>query len=319
MAARLHSSGQHGASLVEVTLMGLLLSALLVVITQSISSLSSTRSELRQQAGIGSLAARLCRVIEQEVTCAQRTFTSCADDLAWLQAMAIGGGLLQAGHQLPALTDRGLFERDPPATAETGDLLFLATRADRVSDLVIDAAGQALTPPVQTYRFVLYVPGETAHGTDLLRWVSDPLADYWDVESIADPGLRAEAWAALYQHGLRLAWDPQQPRAHGLFAILQGGGTALLGEGRTVAGAEDAALSRALGPRRMRIAGNHGLHGLAVPEFANARGVFPGGFEVKIDGGAAGKLVLFRLVIESTMPHRRQVCGELRRVVGTRS
>lgn len=311
--------GQHGMTMLEVTIMALMMSLLMIVITQSITSLSATRSELRQQAHIGNITTRLARGIEQEVTYAQRTFTNAAEDLAWLQATAIGRSLLQSGHRLPTLTNRGLFEHDPPATAETGDILFLATRGDRVSDLVLDANGEPLAPPVQTFRFVIYAPGQTSTGTDLVRWISDPLANYWDVESITNPTLRSEVWAALYQSGLRFAWDPQKPRATGLFAILAAGSVVQLSEQKQLTGGEDPTLSRTLGQRHMRIAANGSLHSIAVPEFANISGTFPGGFEVKVDGGSAGKLVLFRLAVESTLKHQRQVCGELRRMISTQS
>ena len=62
---------------------------------------------------------------------------------------------------------------------------------------------------------------------------------------------------------------------------------------------------------------NGSLHGIKVPEFARAVGRFPNGFEVKIDGTGAGKLVLFRYVVESTVQNKRKVFSEVRRMVCT--
>jgi hypothetical protein len=87
--------------------------------------------------------------------------------------------------------------------------------------------------------------------------------------------------------------------------------------GTPVRGDEDQDISRPFARRSMRLAGNHSLHSIKVPEFARAAGHFPDGFEVKIDGTGNGKLVLLRFVVESTVQNKRKVFSEVRRMVST--
>lgn len=307
---------EQGFSMLEVVIMGVLMSVLLVMITQSVASLSSTRAELRQHSNIGNFADRVARSIESDITFASRLFVDTPDDRAYLAGLTIGP-VLGDDVRLPVLMGKGYFEADLAEKRETGNVIAMGLRGQRLSVVVSGSEGDA-TCLIQTLTIVVYAPIDLGQqGSDLVRWVSEPMVAYWDIEHITDQALRRAVLLKLFDRGLRYAWDTGQPRPTGLFQIEGGGTMAPLPLSALVNGSESESISRPFARRLMRLAANGSLHGIKVPEFAKPAGRFPNGFEVKIDGTGTGKLVLFRYVVESTVQNRRKVFSEVRRMVCT--
>ncbi len=306
---------QAGVTLMEVMIMGLITSALMILITQSIASLSSTRGEHRAQANIGRTTDQIARLIEGDITFSSRIFTESAEDRAYLNGLTIGRALAGAGHRLPLLTSRGYFDIDSTSTPETGNVLFLGVRGDR-HRVVLSRTDPNDACLVQSHRWIVYHTETSPKGIlDLRRWVSQQLASYWDIEGITNSLRKEQVVRALHDAGYRFAWDPTQPRGSGLYQLTSAGSMQLASSSKLVDGTDDATASRPFGPRAMKIAGNGTLPGTKVPEFAVPAGAFPGGFEVKVDGQAVSRLVLFRLVVQSVLPHKRAVHGEVRRLI----
>lgn len=310
----MHSQQQCGTTMLEIVIMGMVMSLLLVMITQSIASLSKTRAESRTHAELHSVADRYARQIETDVSAAARLFTDTAVDREYLQAMSVGSELIGAGNQLPVLTNVGLFDRDPTGIRETGNIVFLGSRRDRIAVTVDTATGPA-TYYAQTYQFTICTTRSNGDRIDALRWVSSPLVAYWDLMEIESELDRTAALTQLRDSGLRYAWDPKADRANGLFAVLAAGAMTPLSPDDRVSGAYDERGVLITASRPMRVVPNQGITQLPVPEFATPAGAFPGGFEVKIDGGPSGKLLLFRMVLESTIANERRVFAEVRRIV----
>lgn len=300
--------------MLEIVIMGMVMSLLLVMITQSIASLSKTRAESRTHAELHSVADRYARQVETDVSSAARLFTDTAADRDYLTAMAVGNELLAAGNQLPVLTKLGLFDRDPMGTRETGNIVFVGSRRDRIAITVETNSGPA-TYYAQTYQFTIYTTRSHDDRIDALRWVSVPVVAYWDLMEIEPDLDRAAAITQLHDSGLRHAWDPNSDRAGGLFVLLSAGAMSPLAAEDRVGGAYDERGVLITASRPMCVVPNQGITQLPVPEFATPAGAFPGGFEVKIDGGASGKLLLFRMVLESTATNERRVFAEVRRIV----
>lgn len=310
----MHSPQQRGTTMLEIVIMGMVMSLLLVMITQSIASLSKTRAESRTHAELHSVADRYARQVETDVSAAARLFTDNAVDRDYLLAMSVGSELSGAGSQLPVLTNIGLFDRDPTGTRETGNIVFIGSRRDRIA-ITVDTASGPATYYAQTYQFSIYATRSHDDRIDALRWISAPLVAYWDLMEIDADLDRAAAITQLYDSGLRYAWDPKADRANGLFAVLAAGAMAPLSSEDRVSGAYDERGVLITDTRPMRVVPNQGITQLPVPEFATPAGAFPGGFEVKVDGGPTGKLVLFRMVLESTIANERRVFAEVRRIV----
>lgn len=81
---------------------------------------------------------------------------------------------------------------------------------------------------------------------------------------------------------------------------------------------EDATSSRPFAARRLGLVTDESDDRFQVPQYARKNSGFLGSFEVKVDGGDAGKLLLMRLVVETDTPQGHKVRGETRRVLDTR-
>lgn len=302
---------QSGLSTLEVMIMASLMSVLMIMVTESLTTLTGVRADQRAHFKLGDVADQVARRIEQDVNYATRLFTDNAADIEYLQAMGLGFDPLAAGRRLPKLTAQGYFEADKVGNVETGNVLFVARRLPRV-EIETDPSA---TYHAQSLVFVVCMPIDQGGRLDLLRWTSSPVIDYWDVMDITDPSARAEVLAELHQNGVHYAWDSTSPRASGLFEITPAGGLQPLATDKTVAGTEEA---RPFLARRIQIAANGETGTIQVPLYARALAAFPGGVEIKVDGAASGKLVLFRLVTQSTAERAQQIGNELLRFFTTR-
>lgn len=302
-----------GLSSVEVIVMAAIMSVLMIMITESMTTLSGVRADQRVQMRVGDVGDDVARRLAKDIDHASRIFTDTPVDIEYLQAMDLGLDPFASGRKLPKLTTNGFFEPDKSGTPETGNVLFLACRIPRVAVKYETIAEYH----VQCLVFTVGAPIDVAGNLDLLRWSSDLVVDYWDIADITDPTARADVLVQLYDNGVRFAWDSTSPRASGLFEITAAGGMALLPTDRNVTGAEDVHQSRPFSRRRLRLAANgvEGPH--PVPRYAVQSGAFPGGFELKIDGAASGKLVLLRMVTQSKQKLTQPVTGEILRFFST--
>ncbi len=135
--------------------------------------------------------------------------------------------------------------------------------------------------------------------------------------AITDLTARADVLQQLYENGVRYAWDSTAPRATGLFELTSSGGMTPLAVDRLVTGDEDDTLSRPLATRRAQLAANGVAGPHHVPAFATANGMFPSGFEIKVDGGDGGRLLLLRLVVQSARARYETVTTETLRYFST--
>lgn len=310
MTATVQREREAGLTMTEVLVVSVVMSLMMVLVTESMTTLSGVRIEQRAHFRLGEVGDRVARRIEDDISMSTRVFGDNARDLAYLQAMAIGPQLLSSGRVLPRITDHGHFDPDPPVQRETGNMLFLSPRGPRVAIQVPNRPDRL----VQTLRFVVYAPVATAEGADLLRWFSEPTVVYWDIADIADPNERADTVSQLHAGGVRYAWDPQSPRSSGLYELTAAGGIQPLDENRRVRGREDASTSRPFGSRAMQLAQATTAPQAQIPLYAAPGPSFDCAFEVKIDGTNSGKLVLLRFVVASTRGLKRAVWSEVRRL-----
>jgi hypothetical protein len=305
---------QDGMSSLEVITMALIMSVLMIMVTESMGTLSGVRSEQRAHFRLDDTADSVASRIKKDIDVAERVFSSSTEDSDYLRAMDFGFDPLAEGARLPKLTTYSYFGPDPISAPETGNILFVARRGPRIAVKWNEAITEFL---VQSLSFTVWLPIGDAGHLDLMRWVSEPIVNYWDVHDIDDERAKTDVLSQLYENGIRIAWDPTSPRATGLFEITAAGGLVQIPADRPIPGAEDRAASRPFARRQMQLApnGTGGEH--RVPLYARESGAFPGGFEIKIDGASAGKLLLLRLVARTKPQLARQVSTEIRRYYHT--
>ncbi|MEZ5962530.1 MAG: hypothetical protein R3F56_01670 [Planctomycetota bacterium] len=302
-------AGERGFSLVEMSMVAIVLVVMSAVIAQAIRGLTSAQTSMRSQTRVNSLAERIASLVEADASYAVRVFGDNDYGRAYLArldlASILRGSSMLAGSRMPTATMVGSFEHDPAGTNETGNLLLLVRKEKSVTvDISADASGDLRR--ADTFRFVawyLHTGPET--GVDLARWSSGLVARRADVLAVADPASQQRLVSGLVALGVSYAWDPASA-ADVAFVHCRADGTVQ----PMVAGEllpPDRAASEAgiLATRHVGIASN-ATAGAQVPLFANASGDFPGGFEVKRDGDGSGDLLLVRLVVVNGGRLRRE-------------
>ena len=307
---------ESGISLLELMAVSVVMSLLMVMVAESMRTLAGVRGEQRAGFTLGDVADRVARRITADVDFTTRVFASNPIDLEYLAALDLGVDFRSLGCRLPMLTAHGAFEQDPPGVQETGNLLFLARLGPRLQldDALLDPAHSR----VQTFQLCVTAPFAFDHGLDLRRFVSEPLVDYWELIDITDPLQRADALKQLREAGILYAWDPSAPRTTGLFSISEAGELTPLTITERIPCTEDDASSRPFTTRNLRLSQNGKSGRFTTPLYARAFGTFPGGFEIKLDGASAGKLLMLRMIVETDTPQGRTVQTEVRRLLSTK-
>lgn len=280
-------------SLVEISLVSVVLVIMSAVIVQSLRSLSMTQSFIAEQTKVASLSERTLAAVESDVTYTMRLFAENDLGRAHLAAMELDGRTPLGGSRMPVPVAKGVFEADPVDAVQTGNLLFMARS---VPHLLIDA-GDGGTPDllrVDAFRFVAWFlgPGPVT-GVDLSRWSSVRVARWQDANAIADVDRRARLLRGLHEAGVRFIWDPNLDPADA-FQSIEPDGSLAPRVGKLPGDPLETELD-IFGRRHLGIAAN-GSTAIDVPKYAKAKATFPHGFEVKQDGDGSGGLLLVRLV-----------------------
>lgn len=287
-----------GISLTEIGFAVCLIFVLSVLIVSSLAQLSRTQAHTRGQAHVAAVADGVARALEADAALADRVFGFGTTSQAYLARLDWNQSELLTGSRLPLLCDRGYFDQDPPTVVETGNMLFVV-RSAGVCLAELNPPG--LTPDVvrvDLFRFVLYHAADTSRGLDLRRWCSVPFANHSDLANVVDPNRRAAVGLRLLQQGVQHALEVDQPVAQALWRFESSGELVRMESTEKIPAQPEECRDSLLGLRRVALARNGAaLPGLAVPRYAKADRQFPGGFEVKWDGPATGRLILLRLAL----------------------
>lgn len=284
-----------GFSLFEVVLVTALVGVLTMLIVKSLADLTRSQAFTTGQLRTAELADRLLRPAVDDVSFSVRVFDEGSDSDAYLALLAVPRDLAMRGSRLPVLTNRGYFDLDGLGRPETGNLLFLGRYEQPALVRGADADSELR---VDTVAFVLYFLERRRDGAlDLSRYASVPLARYSDVMAVADLQERRQILVQLHSAGIRFTWDVDAPARQGLLVITAEGLLRPLALEERIPAAPEGVRRRLLANSGLQVAPNGKVGRLTVPRYARADGDFPAGFEVKVDGGTTGKLMLLRLVL----------------------
>ncbi len=311
-------SSEAGVSTLELMLVAAVMSILMVMVAESMRTLAGVRGEQRATMHLTDVADRAARRLIADVEYAARVFAADEGGDALFDAMAPAAELRRNGCRQPLLTSHDAFLVDPPGVPETGNVLFLLRRGPKVR--AQGGYGDSGNHLVQTYEFVATAPAAAAPDDarrDLVRFVSGPVADALDLLAIADEDERRAVVSELHDEGVAAAWDASAEGRAALLELSRQGDLLPWPDDRLLECGEDAG-TRPLATRAAWLAEDHDSDRRPVPLFARPGAKAFGGFELKLDGGAAGKLLLLRLVVETATPQGRSVTAEMRRLVDTR-
>jgi len=310
---------QAGFTLIEVTLVCALVSALTLMIVEALADLSRSQAYTRGQSRIAEAGDRIMRNVVQDLTYAIRVFSDDDDGGGYLRQMAYPKDQLMPGSRMPALTEIGFFARDADSEPQTGNLLFFARHDQpRKVQVQVDGADQAVR--IDTFRFgVYYLHVDPEGHLDLARWASVPVALSSDLMVVKDSGERVRALLQLHEAGIRHVWDKAAPVGASLFELTETGTTRVLPRSVKVPGDPSQQQESIVGSLRARVASNGRVGGLWTPAYAAATvDGFPGGFEVKVDGPSTGKLVMARLMLRAGAGGSGDNFTEVKRIVSCR-
>jgi hypothetical protein len=313
-------------TLVEVALVLLVLAILSAMITSSIARFSTTQAYAEGQAKAADAADRIARAISEDATLALFLFGRTAMGADFMQHLDLSGLRPYTGNKLPAITSAGYFDRDPPGTALTGNLLFFARSISPV-DVEFEVDDEEEHFIIDAMRIVLYAPCVVSPAGqplrfDLCRWSSVAVIRLNNIEAIGDPVTRVALCAKLHDMGYRFAWEPGRDWASGMFEIGASGSLTPAAESSVrLPRSEENTRMRLLAGMRMELPRNASLMNVKIPAYAQATASseFPMGFEVKIDGVSAGRMVLVRLVVAGGVAGTFKNSFEVVRVTNCRS
>ncbi|MEZ5963861.1 MAG: hypothetical protein R3F56_08460 [Planctomycetota bacterium] len=288
-------AAERGMNLVETMLVLLTLSIMSAMIINSMRRFTSAHAYSEGQARVSEVGDRVVRQMSDDAAFASHVFTTAGFASAYLAKCDLTG-LTLFNPVAPTATEKGYFEKDVAGSPATGNFLLMAKAAEPfLADLVGD---RSQIVSATTYRLLLYgLVSQPDQNIDVARWVSQKLARLNDIERITSPVSRTVLCQKLYDKGFRFAWEPGRAVAAGLMAITASGSLRPLNPTERIPGENAELRSAMLKLQRMSVARNGTLPTVAVPAYAIANGDFPGGFEVKVDGNAQGRMILLRLVV----------------------
>lgn len=170
-----------GFSLLEV----MVTASLIVVLGYFISTLmisgAAAQKYAQRNTHVTEIGQELADEMRREVTTSVRLFHSDAIGTAYLGLLDFSGARLPIQHKLPTLSSTGIFEQETLLAPRTGNALLFARHAWSAPYTAL--SGQVYQ--IDVHRIVCYYLSEagtgpqqgTPTGLDLVKWVSEPLAD----------------------------------------------------------------------------------------------------------------------------------------------
>ena len=298
-----------GLTLVEVSIVSVVITIMSVAIAQSLRSLSQAHNSMVAQSRVSSITDRVTSMIAQDISDSIRMLEE--SPLAWELFQRLDRSPAFAtplsGSRCATATSSGTFSPDSAGLTLTGNVLLTFRRFGHELGVVTTGSGpQDLR--VDIFRIVAwYLTEGTETGVDLNRWCSVKLARMQDIQSLGDPDQRLQFGLSLYDQGTRYAWDPLSPSpVEGFFEIRTDGSLHRLDASRKVPMDDTESTDKFFGRRFCGVAANE-TPTAQVPKFTTATASFPHGFEIKRDGDGSGDLVLFRLVTATRAGRHRYV------------
>ena len=316
-----HTTGQErsesGFTMLEAVLVFTIVTLLTAMISQSLMSLSRNQRWSERQTMALSKAEQLVRGIVGDLEGAGRVFAESTSSRAVLARLDLGDITPLEGSRMPLATSRGWFEPDPSGRQETGNLLVIART---LPPIAIATGFGTEHARIDRYQFVVYCLRADGTRLDLDRWASVPVARADDISAVMDPDARANVVMGLLAAGVPIAWRPEDPNiASALFEMSPTGAAPRLDPAVRVPPAPGEVRRKLLERAGLGVARNGKLGAVRVPGYAHELPGYPHGFEVKLDGDGAGRLLLVRLVAGAELkPGEAPVAAAVERLVSIR-
>lgn len=335
-------SNQQGFSLLEAIIAGSLLSLLVFAVSTLAMSGNDAQEYARRLARVTEVNQDLMDRIRLEMVSCVRVFGNDAEGNANLARLdLVGSPAPLPGQRLPTVAATEQPRRDTAGAEITGNSLFVTKLA--WSDRFVCSSGADYI--VDVFRWAYYyqspegggpVPGSPI-GLNIVRALSEPLADAVAIDRISDPADRAEVLLHLRagspdalgrEHArLQMVWRRGAlPSAAGALRQINSGDGTLSDvpiEGRVAPFVIllDSPAQGLLAYRHHSLASNYALPAAGVGRFAirnDAGSGFPHGMEVQVVGPSSARQALLHLVICSTVRRGQLAWSDLQAAIDAR-
>jgi hypothetical protein len=203
---RADAASQAGFSIVELAVAAVMLLVVVYVVTTLSISGSQAQQLAHRQARITEVVQTLSDDMRRELTASVRLFHDDSTGNGYVSLLDLNGAPAGITSRLPTLHENGIFERESAGVKRSGNALLFARHA-WTTTITPTPGPSAKTYRIDVYRLVYYYPAPeeggpqagSPLGLNLVKWVSEPLADGDQIDKIEDPADQA----AVAQH-LRL-------------------------------------------------------------------------------------------------------------------
>jgi len=170
-----------GFTMVEFVVTSALLAVAGYFLTSLMVSGAAAQRYAERNARVTEITQELVDEIRREVTTSVRVFHSDAIGTGYLGILDFSGTRAPIAHKLPTLSSTGIFEQETVGVPRTGNALLFARHAWSASY----TAPSGNSYQIDVHRMVHYYLSEDGggpaqgepDGLDLVKWVSEPLAD----------------------------------------------------------------------------------------------------------------------------------------------
>lgn len=333
---------QEGFTLVELVISATVLVMLMYMVSTLAESGNDAHKYGERITRVTEITQSIVDDMRRELTSSVRLFPDDADGNGYVGLLDSSGFPTRLASSLPALDSSGIFEQETSTAAKTGNQLAFARHAWRTE--FTTTAGRSFR--IDVYRLVDYYlaaegagpqPG-SAIGLNLVKWVSEPLADGYQIDGIADATDRAEVCMHLLNAtpdddgvvhpAVEVVWlrnDP--PLQVGTLRQIQTAGTlntsppASRGVSWTILPDVKMSSQGLLFYRHHSVVTNYAPSTYGIGRFSvvdNTGDGFPHGFEVQMIGPASARQVLLRLLVVSTNNHGHHAHAVLQTIADCR-
>lgn len=330
---------QSGLTVVEL----LIVSVILLVLAGAIGTMAvrgqDAQDYVERQGAVTTTTQDLIERIRQDIGSSTRLWGNDVEGDAFLNGIDRERFAGLEGERLPLISSTDTFKKDVIAKEKTGNVLLFAVH-DRTDTFDLnEGAGEVENVRVAIYRIHAYYlharqgadPAQSIDGLDLVRWVSEPLADRMQIEAIAEPAKKERLLVHLYggtnpdnplfpYPPVRLLWQPGEEFGQA-FRIIRESGQIDNVEHDFVVPADQRRTKQLLTHLGMSVASNLAGDVRGIGKFGIVQDVgagFPHGFEVQIVGPAAARQVLAHLTVVSNDEGRHRAWLDLTGVAETR-
>ncbi len=323
---QLRSSPEAGFTMLEMTIAAMMLLALSFLVTSLILSGTSSSKYADRLGRVTEISQEVMDDMQRELRSATRLFQDDAIGNSYLNSLQILSGIPPlSSSKLPTIVATDTFKKDVVGAEKTGSQLLFSRHA--WSDSFLCTSGN--TWRVDVYRMVHYsmTPEEggpqagSPTGLNLTKWVSEPLVDGNQIDSISDATDRAEVLVHLWTQSAdvdgqvhpkaEVVWMPgEDPAVVGTLRQIVSGGAMVTTQQAPRTGSwallEDPGQSfpGMLFYRHHSLATNFSQSNQGVSRFAImdtvVAGGFPHGMEIQVVGEASSRRVLLHLTLVST-------------------